>query len=266
LPAVITCPGRSRNSHTCFHSPLGSRPLGHASQNAQARWALAVITGRTTWSRTHRLPRALRRLLCDDLGWPCLWASTKVAAVALYEKCRSDYSAFAHARLSNDGSAADGGWLHAAQNTFEALHVPPWTPETNNTASAAKASLARYRKEVIQPAVLYTSEAAPGHPPLPWAWLALNADRAFPASAFEMWWQIRVLGQSHPRCRCSWCMPTTPLTRMHLQLACVTFAEQCLVRGVQPEEAFMYPGTAGWFIAALQAIHCTEEGSAARDD
>ena len=59
---------------------LGVQVAGARVVSIQARWALAALTGRSTWPRTLRIPTALRRQACADLGWPCLWAVTKVAA------------------------------------------------------------------------------------------------------------------------------------------------------------------------------------------
>ena len=44
------------------------------------------------------------------------------------------------------------------------------------------------------------------------------------------------------------------LTRPHLQESCPQFAAQCWTRGVRPEEAFLYPPIAQWFVAALAAV------------
>jgi hypothetical protein len=46
--------------------------------NIQVCWALAAITGRCTWPRTLKIPSPLRRRLCSNLGWECLWTAAKV--------------------------------------------------------------------------------------------------------------------------------------------------------------------------------------------
>jgi len=230
---------------------LGVQVAGLRVTGVQSRWALAVVTGRTTWAHKLRLPREVRQQLCDDMGWNCLWSVAKAAAIALYEKCRHDGRAFAHARLANDGALAKGGWMLAARRSQMALGIPGWQPEPNSSASSLKDSLRKYRKQIVLPAILSSAGVVARNPPLPWAWIALRAGAAFSTSAFEWWWQIRTLGQPYPSCICPWCSPCAPLQRDHLQVACATFAMRCWELGVLPEKAFDYPRSAEWFEAVL---------------
>ena len=184
----------------------------------------------------------MRRQLCSDLGWECLWTTAKVSSLALYGKCRSDSPAFAHARLSADPSSfAAGGWLAAVHRLHSSLHIPHWQPETDTTIASRKRSLDRYRKTVLQPSVVQALGSAPLNPALPWAWIALNADTCFAASAFTLWWQLRVLGRAHPTMMCPCCQPAEQLTRPHLESACPSFAQRCWTLGMWPEGAFQYP-------------------------
>ena len=135
------------------------------------------------------------------------------------------------------------------------FQLPPWAPAPGDTVAATKRSLKRYRDEIVKPAVLASMGAPPGSPPLPWAWIALNARNHFTEVAFTLWWQIRLLGQPCPARPCPWCSPATPLTITHLQLACPTFATACLSAGLLPAETFNYPSQAEWFVAVLAIIH-----------
>ena len=119
--------------------------------------------------------------------------------MCLWEKCRQDNPAFAHTRLSNDPPLAVGGWMADVHRLSTTLRIPPWQPEPGASAASLKSSLARYRKEVVLPLVLAASGATPPNPALPWAWIVLNADTAFPAASFGHWWQLRVLGQWYPQ-------------------------------------------------------------------
>ena len=121
--------------------------------------------------------------------------------------------------------------------------------------AARKRSLAHHRKTVIQPQVAFALDSAPSNPPLPWAWIAFNADDTFPSSAFALWWQVRALGKAYPATPCPWCEPTTTVTRAHLEQDCPTFAQVCWTTGIRPEEAFAYPSEPTWFIACLNAVH-----------
>ena len=240
---------------------LGLQVAGLRMSNIQARWALAVVTGRASWAHTLRVPSDLRRLLCADLGWPCLWTTIKAAALALFLKCKGDASCFAHARLANDGSLALGGWMHAAQRALQSLRLPPWSPRPGATATATKRSLRNYRRERILPRLLAVDGVAPPNPSLPWGWLAAEGGRAFETSAFEFWWQLRILGKPYASLKvCIWCEGSPRISRVHLQHQCAKFAQCCWCTGVLPEEAFMYPPDPAWFIAVIQA--CADFGAA----
>ena len=97
--------------------------------------------------------------------------------------------------------------------------------------------------------------SAPINPPLPWLWLASLAGDAYSQEAFELWWQLHVLGQPYPPMLCPWCDPRPELSSTHLRTECSTFATACWIRGIQPEEAFLYPSGPAWFQAALLAVH-----------
>ena len=43
----------------------------------------AVFTGRTTCARTDIISRDMRRRLCEDMGWQCLWVTAKISAITL---------------------------------------------------------------------------------------------------------------------------------------------------------------------------------------
>ena len=85
--------------------------------------------------------------------------------------------------------------------------------------------------------------------------MAINAASTFTQSAFELRWQLRILGQPFPATKCPWCDPVSPLTKEHLQDNGGTFAYHFWFRGVLPAEAFMYPPQPDWFAAALGTIH-----------
>ena len=140
--------------------------------------------------------------------------------------------------------------MAAARNLFTRLSIPPWKPENAMSTETAKRSLKRYRTETVTPAVMSLS-GTPPNPPLPWAWIVLNADTAFPAPGFDSWWQLRVTGQTYPTTVCPWCNPTTALTANHLRVSCPPFAMRCWTVGVRPEEAFSYPPDDSWFVAIL---------------
>ena len=229
--------------------------FGPRIANIQARWALAAITGRTTWPRTLRVPTELRNRLCNDLGWPCLWIEAKTSAIALFEKCRNDNHAFAHTRLCAEQPYASGGWLAAANRLTTQHNLPAWAPEPDSPATALKHSLSRHRREVIKPALLAASGSMPENPSLPWAWIAIHAGGILPQSAFELWWQIRSLGQPYPPVACPWCQPAVALTREHLQTMCAHYAYHCWTLGILPAEAFSYPAHPDWFKATLRATH-----------
>lgn len=214
---------------------------------------MAAVTGRTTWPRTLRIPAQLRRKLCADLGWSCLWHIAKVSAITLFEKCRQDHPAFAHAQLCNDPACAPGGWIASARRLVTQLRLPPWLPDPNCSANARKRSLHRHRIDLVTPAVFATS---PPHatPSLPWAWIALQAGVAFSQNAFTLWWQIRVLGQPYPARSCPWCEPAAPLTATHMHFSCATFAMRCWAAGILPAEAFGYPADEERFTAVLRTL------------
>jgi hypothetical protein len=234
---------------------IGVQVAGLRITNMQSRWALAAITGRASWPKTLRVPRDIRQILFADLGWRCLWTAAKSAAVTLYEKCRCDESCFAHTRLCNEVSLhAKGGWFASARRIQSLLRIPPWCPDDPVTAVARKASLAKYRREIIGPIVSTTSPSASGNPPLPWAWLALRVGHDFPADAVELWWQVRALGQPYPKRACPLCTDSSAFTRTHLERDCMPFAEWCWTSGVRPEEVFSYPTSEEWFQAVLQTM------------
>ena len=115
-------------------------------------------------------------------------------------------------------------------------------------------ALQSYRRCVVLPALQAIDPAAQhNQPPLPWAWLAVNVDHAFPRGAFACWWQFRALGTTYPNKACPWCSGVT-LSRSHLQMHCPIFAQKCWTRGVRPEEVFSDPVDDVWFTAALLAI------------
>ena len=234
---------------------IGVQTAGVRITNIQARWGLAAITGRTTWPRTLRVPLAIRRQLCADLGWECLWTNCKASALAMYMKYRSDSTAFAHTRMCNEARPAIGGWIAAAKRLQQTSKIPMWQPVAGSSLSASKRSLAHHRRRIILPAIRAALQSAPINPPLPWLWLASLAGDAFPQKAFELWWQLRVLGQPYPPMLCPWCEPRPELTSTHLRTECSTFATACWIRGIQPEEAFLYPSGPAWFQAALLAVH-----------
>ena len=76
----------------------------------QARWALAALTGCTTWPRTLRVRRDTRAKLCRDMGWQCLWGLARLGADMLFTRCINDTPALAHAATTEayEGSAAGG--------------------------------------------------------------------------------------------------------------------------------------------------------------
>ena len=92
-------------------------------------------------------------------------------------------------------------------------------------------------------------------PTIAMAMACISSWRCFPQKAFELWWQLRVLGQPYPPMLCPWCEPRPELTSTHLRTECSTFATACWIRGIQPEEAFLYPSGPAWFQAALLAVH-----------
>jgi hypothetical protein len=235
---------------------LGVQVAGARLVNIQARWALTAITGRTTWPRAVKVPTALRQQLCADLGWECLWLSCKAGALAMFMKLHSDSDAFAHTRLCHTSYPAAGGWVAAARRLQQALKIPMWEAIAGASISSNKRALAHYRRTVILPAVRAAAGFVPSNPPLPWLWVASAAAAAhFPQSAFELWWQLRVLGKASPPKLCPWCSNAQPLTSSHLRLECCTFASLCWTRGIRPEEAFLYPASPQWFTEAILAAN-----------
>ena len=207
--------------------------------NILARWALTAITGRTTWPQTLKVPTWLRRQLCADLGWDCLWLTCKVSAIALHEKCRADNVAFSHARLCAEGGPAAGGWMAATQRIMHIMHIPGWQPEPGASCASLKLSLAHYRRTVIRPSVIRAHHATPANPPLPWAWIASCVGTIFSQESFTLWWHLRVLGQPFPTASCPWCDVGTALTAKHLQSDCILFATACWSRSIRPEDVFI---------------------------
>ena len=234
---------------------VGIQIAGVRLINLQARWALAAITGRTTWPRTLRVPSQLRKRICSDLGWPCLWSQAKISAITLHQKCKQDCQVFAHARLCAATHMAPGGWLSAAQRLTHQHNISDWEPP-HSTVRAQKRSLQRYRKETVTPALMAKS-LPPDSPSLPWAWIAMNAGHSFSHQAFEHWLQIRLLGQPFPARTCPWCQPAVPMTETHLHLRCATFSYRCFMAGILPTDAFSFPQTAEKFCAAVNTLEPT---------
>lgn len=207
----------------------------------QARWALAVITGQTTWPKTLKVPSALRRQLCADLGWSCLWSQAKAAAISLFQACQNDDPCFVRTQLSNDvENFAPGGWLACTHGLLQALGVPAWKPDAFMTAVERKRSLANYRKAIVLPklsALLTPNRQGP----LPWAWLAASEGRLFERESFDTWWQLRCLGLPYPRRGCAWCSFETLCTRAHLEQECPFFARACALQGIRTECIFRFP-------------------------
>ena len=231
---------------------FGVQVAGARIVSIQARWALSVITGRCSWPRTLKVPSLRRKTWCADLGWDCLWIRCKVAALCLYAKLRADSDDFAHARLCSATDPASGGWIAAVRRLQKQLDIALWAPEPGCTKASLKRSLTRYRREVVMPAVVKMQNGIPPQPPLPWAWIGMNADVAFPQASFRLWWQLRALGQPHPAANCPWCDARPALTTLHLQHSCIMFAVRCWSRNLEPEEAFNFPSDEKWFLAVLQ--------------
>ena len=108
--------------------------------------------------------------------------------------------------------------------TGRTLSLPPWQPVAPLGNAARKRELARYRRETVLPAIRKSSGLAEKGAPLPWAWIAASGDTAFPRAAFDLWWQLRMLGTPHPRWSCPWCGTEVPCTSVHLRLDCPMFA------------------------------------------
>ena len=144
--------------------------------------------------------------------------------------------------------------MAAAQRLQKSLRIPVWQADPSLSVAALKADLARHRREVIFPAIQSAHGSHAVNPPLPWAWIAANAEITFRQEAFTIWWQVRVLGKAYPSHTCPWCTPQAQTTREHLQQECATFAACCWTKGVRPEEAFTFPPDPEWFTAALLAI------------
>lgn len=215
---------------------------------------LAAITGRTTWARTAKVPSMIRRQLCADLGWPCLWTTCRVSAVTLFMKLAQDDPIFAHTRLCSDRLSAPGGWVAACKRLVALHQVPTWEPDPSATIATKKSSLHRFRRQFIEPAITASSHTYAVNPPLPWAWIASFAQCGMRRSAFELWWQLRILGKPYPLQTCPWCDSKPGLVAQHLQTECDFFAVRCWTHGVQPEEILLYPTDAKWFEAALSAF------------
>ena len=217
--------------------------------------AFTAITGRSTWPRTLRIPAHLRVRACADLGWTCLWATAKVSAIVLYQKCRHDNHAFAHAQLSADTEVAAGGWMHAARQLSKSLHVPEWpSPPPTATISEQKASLKHYRHEVVMPAVLRTVNRIPPNPALPWAWIAMNCDQSSASKGLEAWWQLCILGQTFPPTQCRWSSSATSMIASHHRISCDHFATMSWTNGIRLEKVFDYPPDPNWFTVVLRLI------------
>ena len=137
----------------------------------QSEWALSVITGRSNRLRADRMPRDIRIQLCADLGWQCLWTTAKIAPLTLYAKSYADSAIFAHRCMSESvAKFASGGWFQACERLRTKLKVPKWQPELYLTASELKASLRKYRRHVVMPAVISQSGPSPNPPLLGIGW------------------------------------------------------------------------------------------------
>ena len=157
-----------------------------------------------TWHRTLRVPLAIRRQLCADLGWECLWTNCKASALAMYMKYRSDSTAFAHTRMCNEAHPAIGGWIAAAKRVQQTSKIPMWQPVAGSSLSASKRSLAHHLRRIILPAIRAALQFRTHQPTTAMAMLASLAGDAYPQEAFELWWQLRVLGQPYPPMLCAW--------------------------------------------------------------
>jgi len=230
----------------------------------QARWALAAITGRVSWAKSLKVPSILRRQMCADLGWTCLWLTARSSAISLLSACRADLPCYAHARLSGRGAPlAPGGWMASVDSLAREAGCAPWQPALELKGAARKRSLVQHRRHIVIPALrawdarrhdLMDTELTT-HGSLPWAWIAANGNVTFDRRAFELWWQLRVLGVSFPRSYCPWCQPQTAASsdcsRRHLEAECREFARRCSDRGIQKSEAFWYPPDDEWFTNTL---------------
>ena len=247
---------------------IGLRAAGLRVTSIQAKWALAAITGQVSWPKALKVPGALRRRLCEDLGWPCLWATSKASAISLLCTCQSDHVDFAHTQLSSDvENMAPGGWMDSVSKLRRAIGDADWRPVEPVGSSARKRAIAKHRREAVLPALLATSFDQQCSGPLPWAWIAANGNVTFPRQAFDAWWQLRGLGVTHPRHHCPWCHPAEKCTREHLESACQDFAMKCWTKGVRPEEAFLYPIDDHWFRAVLSVVaELSVASSAAKED
>ena len=124
--------------------------------------------------------------------------------------------------------------------------------ETRENESAL--TLQSYRIASRSRRSAHTSTLPPQGPPLPWAWIAEHAGISFSQLAFELWLQIRLLGQPYLARHCPWCQPGVPLTAPHLHLSCSTFTYRCFMAGILPAEAFHYPPDAAWMCAAVGTL------------
>ena len=149
-----------------------------------------------------------------------------------------------------DGSPQPTSWQLFTQN-----HLPSWSPEPDCTASAYSHFLSRHRREGIRPALLAASGSISEIPTSPGAWIAIHAGGTFLQSAFELLWQIRLLGQPYPAAARPWCQPAVALTREHLQTACPFFDYHRWTPGIFPAEAFLFPANPDWFTATLRTAH-----------
>ena len=131
------------------------------------------------------------------------------------------------------------------------LGIPNWQPGLVSTAAEIKASLRRYRREIVTPAVV-AAAGVPENPPLPWLWIASMIPSNY-RPVFEAWWQLRILAQLHPPRNCPWC-EGVPATVDHLTLECSRWSEVCFYNQVVPAEVFQFPRDSTNFQAKLQAV------------
>ena len=152
-------------------------------KQGKARWGLAAITGRTTWPRTLRVPLAIRRQLCADLGWECLWTNCKAPALAMYTKYRSDSTAFAHTRMCTEACPAIGGWIAAAKRLQQTSKIPMWQPVAGSSLSASKRSLAHHHRRIILPAIRAALQFRTHQPTIAMAMACISSSRCVPTKS-----------------------------------------------------------------------------------
>ena len=120
----------------------------------QARWALAAVTGRTTWPHTLKMRKETRRRLCDDMGWQDLWDLAQIEAIMLLNRCMNDSQHLAHSKLANDpAGSAPGGWIRGTHALMNRLGIHRNRVPVEASAKERLALNKSYRKKVVRPAV-----------------------------------------------------------------------------------------------------------------